>query len=121
PGFGPIAYPYVRVVVTDLISMSFTKLVSPTTTFSISAKAECGVSPVAVPIPLLILHQTAASALSVAGAAVIKILRGPNRSIQVNSSSSTAVVVGTVDLSQAGPGGTGADFAVFGGPSTKPA
>jgi len=31
------------------------------------------------------------------------------------------VSVGTVDLHLAGPGGSGADFAVFGGPTTKPA
>jgi hypothetical protein len=121
PGFGVIAYPYVRVVVTDPIAMHFTKLVSPTTTFNVTAKADCGVNPVAVPIPLLVLHQTSASALSVAGTAIIKILRGPNRSVQVNSNSTTAVAVGTIDLSQAGPAATGADFAVFGGPNTKPA
>jgi hypothetical protein len=120
-GFGAIAFPYVQVVVTDPISMHFTKLISPTSTFNVTAKAYCGVNPVAVPIPLLVLHQTSASALSVGGAAVIKILRGPNRSIQVNSNSISAVAVGTVDLSQAGPAGTGADFAVFGGPNTKPA
>ena len=120
-GFGTITHPYVKVAVTDPIPMSFTKLVSATGTFNISATAECGVNPVAVPIPLLVLHQTASSALSVGGTATIKILRGPNRSIQVNSKSASAVAVGTVNLSQAGPAGTGADFAVFGGPATKPA
>jgi hypothetical protein len=116
-----IANPYIKVTVTDPVPMVFTKLVSSNSTFTVSAKAECGLYPTAVPIPLVILHPTSTAALSVSGAATIKIFRGPNRSIQVNSTSTTAVVAGTVDLSQAGPGGTGADFAVAGGPNTKPA
>jgi hypothetical protein len=121
PGFGTIQYPYIQVTITDPVALSFTKIVSSSATFTVSAKAGCGLSPVAVPIPLLVLHQTASAAVSIVGTAGIKILRGPNRSIQVNSNSTTAVSVGTVDLSQAGPNGTGADFAVFGGPSAKPA
>src|SRR3989441_2347855 len=120
PGFGTIANPYIQVKITDPVPLTFTKIVSSSGTFNIAAKAQCGVNPVAVPIPLLILHPTASSALSVAGASTIKIISGPNRSIQVNSNSTSAVSVGTVDLSQAGPSGTGADFAVFGGPATKP-
>jgi hypothetical protein len=121
PGFGVIPYPYIKVTITDPVSLSFAKLVSSGGTFNVSAKAECGLDPIAVPIPLLVLHQTASAALSIGGGAAIKIYGGPNRSIQVNSSSATAVSVGTVDLSQAGLGGTGADLAVGGGPSTKPA
>src|SRR2546422_3659590 len=120
PGFGTIANPYIQVKITDPVPLTFTKIVSSSGTFNISAKASCGLNPVAVPIPLVVLHQTASGALSAAGAASIKIFGGPNRSIQVNSNSTSAVSVGTVDLSQAGPSGTGADFAVFGGPATKP-
>jgi hypothetical protein len=120
-GFGAIAHPYVQVSITYPVSLSFTKLVSSSSTFNMSAKAGCGLNPVALPIPLLVLHHTASAAVSVGGTAAINILGGPNRSIQVNSNSATAVSVGTVNLSQAGPSGTGADFAVFGGPSTKPA
>jgi putative Flp pilus-assembly TadE/G-like protein len=120
PGFGTIPYPYIKVTITDPVSLSFAKLVSSSGTFNISAKAECGLDPISVPIPLVILHRTSTAALSVGGAATIKIYGGPNRSIQVNSTSATAVVAGTINLSQAGPGGTGADFAVAGGPSTKP-
>ena len=121
PGSGPIAYPYIKVTITDPVPLTFTKLVSSSATFNVSAKAECGLNPISVPIPLVILHPTSNAALSVSGAATIKIFRGPNRSIQVNSTSTTAVVAGTIDLSQAGPGATGADLAVAGGPSTKPA
>ena len=121
PGSGPIANPYIKVSITDSVPLTFAKLLSPSGTFDVSAKAECGLNPISVPIPLVILHPTSTAALSVSGAATIKVYGGPNRSIQVNSTSATAVVAGTVNLSQAGPGGTGADLAVAGGPTTKPA
>jgi len=121
PGsFGTVTNPYIEVKITDPVGMSFTKLVSATTV-NMTAKAGCGLNPVAVPIPLVVLHQTAPSSLSVAGAATVHIIGGPNRSVQVDSSSSSAVTVGTVDLHQAGPNGSGADFGVFGGPTDKPA
>src|ERR1041385_7506385 len=121
PGFGTIAYPYIKVSISDPVPLSFAKLLSSDGTFTISAKAECGLDPIAVPVPVVILHHKATGALSGAGAATIKIYGGPNRSIQVNSTDSAAVSVGNVDLSHAGPNGTGADFAVAGGPTNKPA
>ena len=121
PGFQPITTPYIEVVVTDPVAMSFTKLVSSTKTVNIRATAYCGVNPVTTPVPLVVLHRTSSSSLSVSGSALIKIFGGPQRSIQVDSNSATAVSVGTVNLSQAGPSSTGADFAVFGGPAAKPA
>jgi len=119
-GFGSIANPYIEVTITDPVGMSFTKLVSASTV-SMTAKAGCGLNPVAVPVPLVILHQSAAGSLSVTGAGTVNIIGGPNRSVQVDSSNTGAVSVGTVDLHLAGPNRTGADFGVFGGPSTQPA
>jgi hypothetical protein len=87
---------------------------------NIKAKAGCGVSPVNVPVPLVILHTSAAAALSVSGTSKIHIFGGPQRSVQVNSKSATALSVGIVDLSLGGPSNTGSDLAVFGGPSTQP-
>src|SRR5882724_9282943 len=57
-GFGTVANPYVKVKITDHVPMSFTKLVSSTGTVDISASAGCGLNPVAVPIPLVVLHPT---------------------------------------------------------------
>jgi hypothetical protein len=118
-GFGSVAHPYIQVRITDPVPMYFTKLVS-VSTVNVGATAGCGLNPVAVPIPLVVLHRTAAGSLSVAGTATIKILGGPNRSVQVDSKDTGAVTVGTVDLHLAGPNGNGADFGVFGGPATKP-
>jgi hypothetical protein len=126
PGVAPLpaslatANPYVEVTITDPVSMSFTKIVSSTAVVNIKAKAGCGVAPVNVPVPLVILHTNTAAALSVSGSSKIHIFGGPQRSVQVDSKSATAINVGTVDLSQGGPANTGSDLAVFGGPATQP-
>jgi len=123
PGVDPLpsqlatAHPYVEVTITDPVSTSFTRMVGAAPTVNIKAKAGCGVTPVAVPVPLVVLHQTADQSLSTQGSGGIQILGGPIRSIQVDSRSASAVNVGgsaTIDLTQAGPNGTGGDVGVFG-------
>ncbi len=126
PGVAPLPpslatqFPYIKVTVSDAVPMSFTQLVSSNPTVTITATASCGVNPVSMPTPLVILHQSASAALSVVGSGKIIVLGGPQRSIQVDSKSVTAVSVGTVDLSHGGPNNTGSDLAVFGGPSAQP-
>ncbi len=115
------AHPYVEVTITDPVQMSFTRMVSGAATVSVKAKAGCGVAPANVPIPLVILHPTSPSALSVGGSARITVFGGPQRSVQIDSSNVTAANVGIVDLSHGGPSNSGSDFAVLGGPSTQPA
>jgi len=119
-GFGTITTPYIRVDITDPVPMFFTKLALARSTFTIFASAGCGLHAVTTPVPLVVLHRTAPSSLSVQGAAKIVIFGGPQRSIQVDSSSSSAVGVGNVDLHLAGPSSSGSDFAVFGGPVPQP-
>jgi len=114
-------FPYIQVTVSDAVPMSFSRIVSPNPTITITATAACGVNPVSMPTPLVILHQTATSAMSVSGSAKVIILGGPQRSIQINSSSASALNVGTVDLSKGGPNNTGSDLALFGGPNDQPA
>src|SRR3984957_18542858 len=120
-----ISHPFIQVTITDPVPMLFTRLFGNSNTVNVGATAYCGMNPVLEPIPLLVLSPTASPALSVASAASsVKIIGGPSKSIQVNSSSSTAVSAthtNDVDLSQAGPGGTGADFGVDGGPTAQPA
>lgn len=114
------AVPYIQVTVTDPVPMSFTKMVGGASTVSIKAKAGCGVTPVNVPVPLVILHSTAAGALSVTGSSKIHIFGGPQRSVQIDSKNAAALTAGVIDLSQGGPANTGSDLAVFGGPTTQP-
>src|SRR5712672_2611502 len=116
-----ITNPYIKVTITDRVGMLFTKIVSPLATFNVKASASCGLNPINTPVPLVVLHRTASPSMQVNGSASITILGGPQRAIQVDSSSPPAVTAGTVDLHQAGPSGTGSDFALFGGPTTKPA
>ena len=121
PGFGTIAHPYIQVSITDPVPMSFTKLVSANTTFNISAKAGCGVLSVLTAAPITVLSPTANGALTLKGAATIAIYGGPQKSIQVNSHSASALSAGSgIDLSHANPSYTGGDIGVFGGPSTNP-
>src|SRR2546426_5754845 len=119
-GFPTIGNPYIKVTVTDPVAMYFTKIVSSTKTVNVTASAGCGLSPVTTPVPLVVLHRTASPSFQINSNASVTMLGGPPRSIQVDSSSNTAVTVGTVDLHLAGPGNNGADFAVFGGPTTQP-
>jgi len=119
-GFGTIANPYITVTITDPINLSFAKLLSSSSTVNSGATASCGLSPVAVPIPLVVLHQSASASLSVNGNPTISIIGGPNRAIQVDSSNAAAVNAGgssSINLTLAGPNGTGADFGVFGNES----
>lgn len=120
-GFPGVTYPYITVQIIDPVGMLFTRVVSSTTTFNVRATASCGLHAINAPVPLVVLHRTASPSLQVNGSASVTILGGPQRSIQVDSSSNTAVSVGTVDLHQAGPNNNGADFALFGGPAAKPA
>lgn len=126
PGVAPLpstlatTFPYMEVTITDPVPMSFTKMVGAASTVNIKAKAGCGVSPINVPVPLVILHTSALGALSVTGSSKIRIFGGPQRSIQIDSKNVGALTAGVVDLSQGGPANTGSDLAVFGGPATKP-
>jgi len=119
-GFPAVASPYIKVTVTDPVDMWFTKLLSSTKTVNVTATASCGLQAINAPVPLVVLHRTAGPSFQVNGTASISILGGPQRSIQVDSSNNTAVSVGTVDLHQAGPTNSGADFALFGGPTAQP-
>src|SRR5712671_1537592 len=116
-----ITNPYIKVTITDPVGMLFTKIVSPLTTFNVKASASCGLNPINTPVPLVVLHRTASPSMQVNGSASITVLGGPQRAIQVDSADAAAVSAGTVDLHLAGPSATGSDFAVFGGPTTKPA
>lgn len=90
--------------------------------------ATCGVEQAQAPIPLIVLDpRNDPATLSVQGTPVVSIYGGPQRSIEVDSSSSTATNTGgngLIDLSQGGPGSppTGSDIGIYGSvpqPGTK--
>src|ERR1019366_3144144 len=110
---------FVQVNVDDRVQLYFAGLLSGSKTTDVGAQATCGVVLANSPIPLLVLNPTVSGALSISGTPNISIYGGPQRSIQVNSSSTSAASGGgSVDLHQGGPYLTGSDFGVYGGPSS---
>jgi hypothetical protein len=99
------------------------------TSTDVKAYATAAIVSVKSPIPIVVLHPTMSSAFDMRGTVNVVICGGPSKSIQVNSTSSTASTTsgnsGSVDLSHAGPPGTcasgnGADFGITGGPTAAP-
>jgi hypothetical protein len=116
-GFGTVAHPYIKVTVSDNVHLTLSRFLQTGSTLPVKASAICGMAPVAVPIPLVVLHKTASDALSLNGNPDIAIFGGPSRAIQVDSSSATALTAGgasLVDVHLAGPTNSGADIGVFG-------
>ena len=119
----------IRVTVQRNVNTTLMRLLRPTTFTTVKATAIAAIVNVFSPVPILVLHPTLPSSLSLQGNPAITICGGPTRSIQVNSGSSTALHTGgsaSIDLSKAGPAdsgtcttGTGADLGVWGGPATK--
>jgi hypothetical protein len=94
----------------------------------VTAQATAAIVDVTAQVPIIITHPSLSGSFSLGGSASVTICGGPQRSIQVNSSSPTSLSAGsgTVDLSHAGPAdsgscttGTGGDFGDFGGPSSQ--
>jgi len=119
---GGTAHPFIQVNVDDRVPTYFAGLLRGSTTVDVGARAMCGLVESNAPIPLLVLNPTVNGALSGNGNINITIVGGPQKSIQVNSSSSTAVSIsgasGSIDLTKGGPYQTGSDFAVGGDESS---
>lgn len=109
---------FVRVNVQDRVRLSFAGLLSGSTTTDVGAQASCGVVLSNSPIPILILDPRNESSFTGNGNFTIRIVGGPQRSIQVNASSTTAVSISggsaSIDLRQGGPNNDGSDFGVTG-------
>jgi Flp pilus assembly protein TadG len=120
----------VKVTVARQVSNNFIRLVGGPATTTVGASAIAAIVTVTSPVPMLITHPSDSGVLQGDKNTSITICGGPSRSIQINSSSPTALTTNkfpTVDLSHAGTAdsgncttGTGADMGVFGGPSATP-
>jgi hypothetical protein len=72
---------------------------------------------------MIILNPTVSGAFTYAGGARLTIVGGPQRALQVNSTSPTAINCqpsGLIDTSLGGPKGTGSSVGISGGPSQAP-
>jgi hypothetical protein len=117
PGAGLAPVPYMRVDVTDRIPAYFSGLLSGNTTQTVGAYAVCGAVLQKAPIPILVLNPTVTKALDIQGTPNIGIFGGASQSIQVNSSSSTAINLGgsaKIDLCYGGTTFCGANLGVYG-------
>ena len=115
-----------QVTVQRSVNTTLIRFLGPSAS-TIKATGIAAIVQVVSPIPIIITHPTMAGALSMNGTTGITITGGPTRSIQINSSGTnpsgaaySGPSSGSVDLSHAGPSGTGADFGTFGGPTTNP-
>jgi len=122
--------PFVEVTVTDRVKTYFASLLTGSSTQDVGASAVCGLQFATAPVPIIVLNPTCTHPFEVSGSATVKIVGGPNRSIQVNSRDQTCAAAtqiggcsgsGTIDLTQAGPTFSGSTFGVFGAPATPPA
>lgn len=114
---------YMKVTIAENVPSYFLRLMSGKAVQKINVSATCGSALVKSAAPIVVLHPTMSGALQYANNAGISILGGPFRSIQVNSTSATAVTSSSgayVDLSRGGPNGTGSDMSVTGGPTSAP-
>jgi Flp pilus assembly protein TadG len=117
------AYPFIRVDVVDHVQTFFWGLLSGNSTQDVRAFAVCGALLLQSSTPILVLDPGNAVTLSVQGTPHIVIYGGPNKSIQVNSTSATGVNVGgsaSIDLSKGGANLTGSSIGVAGGPVSAP-
>jgi hypothetical protein len=117
----------IQVTVQRTVGTTLMHLLGPATS-TVKATAMAAIVDVFAPVPIIVTHPTLANSFSLSGNPAITICGGPRRSIEVNSGAGVAAGANgnpTVDLSHAGPpdpgdcsSGTGADFGVWGGPST---
>jgi hypothetical protein len=119
----------IRATVQRTLNTGLIRMLGPSTS-TVTAVAIAAIVDIVAPVPILVLHPTKSGSFHKNGSNTIVICGGPNRSIQVNSNSTTSIAIdgnGAVDLSHAGPlatpgncDGLGADFGDFGGPGTYP-
>ena len=109
-----------QVTITRAVPMTVLKMVG-LNSFKVTARATAAILDIMAPVPIIVTQPWQPSSFDVnSGNVSITITGGPQRSIQVNSSDSSSLYSPfhpQIDLSGAGPHGTGGDFGDFGGPS----
>jgi len=118
------AAPLVRVRIIDNIPTWFAGMLKGMTKQSTGASAICAVIQATSPIPILVLNPTVGSAFQVQGTPNVSIIGGPSKSIQVNSSSTSAASFGgagaNVNLCAGGGTYCGSVMGVWGSQSSLP-
>jgi hypothetical protein len=114
---------YLQVTVSENVRTYFMSLVNAAKYQTLNASCTCGAVQVKAAAPMVVLHPTMSGSFFYSGGGALDIIGGPQRGLQVNSSSSTAITwspSGIINLSAGGPSSTGSDVAIVGGPSAIP-
>jgi hypothetical protein len=109
--------PYVEVSIVESVKTFFIGLFTPSSYEQVHVNSICGLAEFKEAAPIVVLHPSMAGSLYYSGGASLNIVGGPQRSIQVNSVSATAVEClpsGVINTSQGGPSRTGSDLGVVG-------
>ena len=119
------AFPFLQVTVSYPVKTYFSTLLTGSPTQQVGAIATCALTSIMEGDVILALNPTASGAYTESGTGTsVNVIGGTPRGVQVNSNSSSAVVMNggsIVDLSKGGVSYTGSDFGVSGGPSSNPA
>jgi hypothetical protein len=132
-GASGVSHPFMRVDIDDRVNVYFSGLLTGKSTQDVRAVSLCGVVSNGPPSPILVLNPTITGALALepvqisegtaggqTGTASLYVIGGAVQSIQVNSSSSTAVTLSgsgesaVLNLCAGGPTYCGSNLGVFG-------
>jgi hypothetical protein len=111
------ASPYMQVSVVESVKTYFIGLFTNSNYQQVTSTSTCGLAEIKEAAPILVLNPSMSGSLRYSGTASLTIVGGPQRSIQVNSTSSTAVLCspsGVINTSQGGASYTGSDVGVVG-------
>lgn len=117
------SYPFLNVTVTENVRTHFLFTLQGSNYQKVAATCTCGLVQEKEAAPMVVLSPTASGAFTYTGGGSFNIIGGPQRAVQVNSSSPTAIDCipsGWINTSAGGPKGTGSDVAIVGGPTTAP-
>jgi Flp pilus assembly protein TadG len=114
---------YMTVTVAENVRTYFMSLLTGSKVQPLNVTCTCGVMQVKAAAPMVVLHPTMSGSFFYSGGGALYIVGGPQRGLQVNSSSPTAIswlASAIINLSKGGPDDTGSDVAIVGGPATIP-
>lgn len=118
------SYPFLNVQVSENVKTHFLFNWNRSMLQKVVASCTCGLVQEKEAAPMIVLNPTASGAFTESGTGGFNIVGGPQRSIQVNSNSSTGIAIGnssaSINTSRGGPSQTGSDVAVVGGPASAP-
>jgi len=115
PGAG--TYPFMKVSIVENVKTYFLGLMKGAKYQKVGASSTCGLVQVKAAAPMVVLDPSSAGSFTYSGGGAVAIVGGPQRGLQINSSSASAVswtASGMIDLSKGGPNQTGSDVALTG-------